>query len=123
VPGFPFIPPRPAAEALPAPRRPAPALYWPAVWAAGAAAAALVAGLLAWAPPRPGRRAQAPPASAALGPLAEAAPRAPELLRLLHGTRVRFLISPEQAAREARREGKLLFLLHLSGNFEDPRFT
>jgi hypothetical protein len=48
---------------------------------------------------------------------------APVPALLAHGTRVRFLINPEQAARQARRQGKLLFLLHLSGNFEDTRFT
>jgi hypothetical protein len=31
--------------------------------------------------------------------------------------------SPQQAAEQARREGKLVFLIHVSGNFEDPGFT
>jgi hypothetical protein len=31
--------------------------------------------------------------------------------------------SPDEAAALARREGKLLFLIHVSGNFEDPGFT
>ncbi len=31
--------------------------------------------------------------------------------------------SPAEAAGEASREGKLVFLIHVSGNFEDPGFT
>ena len=31
--------------------------------------------------------------------------------------------SPAEAAAEASREGKLVFLIHVSGNFEDPGFT
>jgi hypothetical protein len=31
--------------------------------------------------------------------------------------------SPEEAAEQARRDGKLVFLIHVSGNFEDPGFT
>jgi hypothetical protein len=31
--------------------------------------------------------------------------------------------SPAEAAEQARREGKLVFLIHVSGNFEDPGFT
>ncbi len=31
--------------------------------------------------------------------------------------------SPGEAAEEARKEGKLIFLIHVSGNFEDPGFT
>jgi hypothetical protein len=40
-----------------------------------------------------------------------------------YGTRIRFLANPTLAAGQARREGKLLFLLHLSGNLEDACFT
>jgi len=39
------------------------------------------------------------------------------------GTSVNFLRSPAEAAREARKEDKLLFVLHIAGNFEDDRFT
>jgi hypothetical protein len=39
------------------------------------------------------------------------------------GTRLVWATSPESAAVQAQREGKLLFLLHLSGNFELPEFT
>jgi hypothetical protein len=31
--------------------------------------------------------------------------------------------SPAEAAEEAEREGKLVFLIHVSGNFENPGFT
>ena len=31
--------------------------------------------------------------------------------------------SPEEASDLARREGKLVFVIHVSGNFEDPGFT
>ena len=31
--------------------------------------------------------------------------------------------SPGEASEQARQEGKLVFLIHVSGNFEDPGFT
>ncbi len=31
--------------------------------------------------------------------------------------------SPAEAADKASRDGKLVFLIHVSGNFEDPGFT
>jgi hypothetical protein len=31
--------------------------------------------------------------------------------------------SPGAASEQARRDGKLVFLIHVSGNFEDPGFT
>jgi hypothetical protein len=40
-----------------------------------------------------------------------------------HGTSVEFLDTPSEAARKAIKEEKLVFVLHVSGNFEDPRFT
>ena len=40
-----------------------------------------------------------------------------------HGTSVEFLDTPAEAAKQARKEAKLVFVLHVSGNFEDPRFT
>jgi hypothetical protein len=39
------------------------------------------------------------------------------------GTSVEFAESPEAAAAQAKKEEKLVFVLHVSGNFEDPRFT
>jgi hypothetical protein len=40
-----------------------------------------------------------------------------------YDTQVPFLSSPADAAQQALKEHKLLFLLHLSGNFEDAKFT
>jgi hypothetical protein len=40
-----------------------------------------------------------------------------------HGTRIDFVDTPGQAAKIAKKEQKLVFVLHVSGNFEDPRFT
>jgi hypothetical protein len=41
----------------------------------------------------------------------------------IHGTAVNFVATPTQAAREAQKNHKLMFLLHISGNFEDADFT
>jgi hypothetical protein len=43
--------------------------------------------------------------------------------RTTHGTNVNFLSTPTEAARIARENNKLTFLLHISGNFEDSDFT
>jgi len=40
-----------------------------------------------------------------------------------HGTAVNFLRTPADAANEARKNNKLTFSLHISGNFEDADFT
>jgi len=40
-----------------------------------------------------------------------------------HGTNVHFYKSPSEAARAAIKEEKLVFVLHISGLFEDPDFT
>jgi hypothetical protein len=40
-----------------------------------------------------------------------------------YGTQVAFVSSPTEAGRKALKERKLLFVLHLSGNFEDKQFT
>jgi hypothetical protein len=40
-----------------------------------------------------------------------------------HGTQVAFLSNPGDAARHAMQKQKLLFLLHVSGNFEEAKFT
>ena len=39
------------------------------------------------------------------------------------GTALRWACSPAEAAEQARNAGKLVFLIHVSGNFEDPGFT
>ena len=43
--------------------------------------------------------------------------------RTTHGTNVNILSTPTEAARKARENNKLTFLLHISGNFEDTDFT
>jgi hypothetical protein len=48
---------------------------------------------------------------------------APACTAETYGTSVTFLNNPSEAARQARASGKLLFLLHVSGNFEESRFT
>jgi hypothetical protein len=40
-----------------------------------------------------------------------------------YGTQIDFLDSPTEAAKQAKKEGKLVFILHVSGNFEDSKFT
>jgi hypothetical protein len=40
-----------------------------------------------------------------------------------HGTSVAFVDSPREAAVRAKAEQKLVFVLHVSGHFEDPQFT
>ena len=40
-----------------------------------------------------------------------------------YGTAIEFLSRPTEAARQALHEEKLLFVLHVSGNLEDAKFT
>jgi hypothetical protein len=40
-----------------------------------------------------------------------------------HGTAVHFVNTPSEAARQAKTEEKLVFVLHVSGHFEDPGIT
>lgn len=40
-----------------------------------------------------------------------------------YGTTVHFVESPKEAAAQARKDEKLVMILHVSGNFEDPKFT
>jgi hypothetical protein len=40
-----------------------------------------------------------------------------------HGTKIDFVDTPKEAAAQAKKEQKLVFVLHVSGHFEDPRFT
>jgi hypothetical protein len=39
------------------------------------------------------------------------------------GTSVEFVTTPSEAAHQAKKEQKLVFVLHVSGHFEDPKFT
>ena len=40
-----------------------------------------------------------------------------------YGTTVQWSGSPSEAATKAKAEEKLVFVLHVSGHFEDPKFT
>jgi len=40
-----------------------------------------------------------------------------------HGTTIDFVETPADAAKQAKKEGKLVFVLHVSGLFEDPKLT
>jgi hypothetical protein len=40
-----------------------------------------------------------------------------------YGTAVQFVKTPSEAARQALKEEKLVFVLHVSGLFETPDFT
>jgi hypothetical protein len=64
-----------------------------------------------------------PPEPPPLPPVVKPAETAQETCSGTCGTSVAFLASPPQAARRAAEEGKLLFVLHVSGNFEDPGLT
>ena len=40
-----------------------------------------------------------------------------------YGTTVEFAASPAEAAKRALKEEKLVFVLHVSGLFEEPNYT
>jgi len=40
-----------------------------------------------------------------------------------HGTAIDFVATPKEAAAQAKKAGKLVLVLHVSGHFEDPQFT
>jgi hypothetical protein len=40
-----------------------------------------------------------------------------------YGTSVKFDDTPADAAKQAKKDEKLVMVLHISGHFEDPRFT
>ncbi|HVK18309.1 MAG TPA: hypothetical protein VM533_15315 [Fimbriiglobus sp.] len=52
-----------------------------------------------------------------------AAPAAGAAETACYGTKVDFVDTPKEAATLAKKQEKLVFVLHVSGNFEDPRFT
>src|SRR5262249_55505321 len=116
--------PGPVSPHGPTPPKPAlkgqggqPLLYWRPVAAAGLLTVALViAGAAALKPPNP-------PASPKGGGPPPPAGQPSARARRLQGTGVAFAGTPAEAARRAGRHGKLLFLLHVSGHFEDPGFT
>lgn len=62
----------------------------------------------------------------ALIPAALAADESPSCAtcgKQTYGTSIRWAGSPSEAAHKAREEEKLVFVLHVSGYFEDPAFT
>jgi hypothetical protein len=60
---------------------------------------------------------------ASVRPLTPILPKKGEATCGSHGTSVEFFDTPSEAAKVAKKEQKLVFVLHVSGNFEDPRFT
>jgi hypothetical protein len=66
----------------------------------------------------PNRPEEPAPSSAVQSPITQSFSA-----RTTHGTTVNFLSTPTEAARAARKNNKLTFLLHISGNFEDTDFT
>ena len=40
-----------------------------------------------------------------------------------HGTKIEFVDNPKDAAAIAKKEQKLVLVLHVSGHFEDPALT
>ena len=40
-----------------------------------------------------------------------------------YGTSVHFEDTPADAAKQAKKDEKLVMILHVSGHFEEPRFT
>jgi hypothetical protein len=69
-------------------------------------------------PPLPPPLSMPEPKCVKLPPAAEAPPAGET-----YGTQVLFLNNPEVAEETAQREKKLLFVMHISGNFEDSCFT
>ena len=83
-----------------------------AAWGCWAAA---LASDLTGTPARPGPPAAPKPLSDSFQP--------PKAACGNHGTAVEFVDSPREAAAQAKKDQKLVLVLHLSGIFEDPRFT
>jgi hypothetical protein len=50
-------------------------------------------------------------------------PAQPEKSQTRCGTAVDFVKDPSEAARLASQKGRLQFILHVSGDFEDAQFT
>jgi hypothetical protein len=81
------------------------------------------AGLRGLTPPAPERQPAADLRGLRLPALEQQPIAAPAPRAETYGTSVTFLSSPAEAARQARRENKLLFVLHIAGNFEESCFT
>jgi hypothetical protein len=78
-------------------------------------------------PPAPEQQASAPPpgppevADSAVLQLAAAQGKGTTCQQ--YRTAVNFYDSPAEANKKAREDGKLVFVLHVAGNFEEPGFT
>jgi len=57
------------------------------------------------------------------GDPAGASPRCASCGKETYGTSIEWSGTPAEAAKKAKEEEKLVFVLHVSGHFEDPRFT
>ncbi|MGH7226278.1 MAG: hypothetical protein ACRELF_23935 [Gemmataceae bacterium] len=64
-----------------------------------------------------------PPPAPPRGPGPAAVSTAPQPVGETYGTQVLFLNNQAAAADTARKDHKLLFVMHISGNFEDACFT
>ena len=62
-------------------------------------------------------------AAVALGFASWAAPARANPATCGHGTKLDFVESPKEAAAVAKKEQKLVLVLHVSGHFEDPGLT
>ena len=40
-----------------------------------------------------------------------------------YGTSIHFESTPSEAAKQAKKDGRLVMVLHISGHFEDPALT
>ena len=91
----------------------------------GTAAGLLLAPVLGLAPARGSELSGGPAAGPAKGPQPVPARSVKPAGATCgsFGTSVAFLANPAEAGRQASRDSKLLFVLHISGNFEDRQFT
>jgi hypothetical protein len=55
--------------------------------------------------------------------LPELPPEKPAVCAANLGTNIPFVKDPPEAFKQARKEKKLVFMIHLAGNFEDTQFT
>jgi hypothetical protein len=122
--------PAPAARAAgAAPRRKKrPLVRWGVVAAGGSVLLAVALVLVVWRSPA---QVGAAPALAAAAPGEKALPPLPALTekedskaeKETFGTAIGFVRNPAEAARLAGKQRKLMLVLHVSGNFEEARFT
>ncbi len=61
--------------------------------------------------------------AAAIPARADESPNCTSCGKETYGTSIVWAGSPAEAAKRAEKEEKLVFVLHVSGEFEDPKFT